>query len=408
MSKKIEFSYKALNDAGKVVEGVKTAENDIDLQKDLKKENLNLLSAKPVQKNSFANLKQNLLNFGKISDHEKIILNRNLGSMLEAGLPLSRALGVIEKQTGNEKLRNIINEINSDVQHGNSLSFGMSKFPKVFSPLVVSMIQSGEESGNLSQALNVVADQMEKTYHLKKKVRGAMIYPAVIVSAIIVIGILMLIYVVPTLDTTFKELEIDLPATTRFIINLSNFIKQNLIMLCVFVAAIILGIKALLKFPKVQKKRDLFLLKIPLISNLLKEINTARTTRTLASLLTAGVPFIKALEITEEVVQNVYYKEVIKEAEKNLQLGLPISKVFREAEHLYPIFVSEMMAVGEEAGNLGSMLLKVANFYENEVSQKTQNISTIIEPFLMIGVGIVVAFFALAMLTPMYSLVDTI
>lgn len=408
MSKKIEFSYKALNDSKEIIEGTMMADNDLDLQKSLKKEGLNLLAAKPVNRVSFKGLKIGFLSLGKISEHEKIILNRNLGAMIEAGLPLSRSLEIIEKQTGNEKLKKIIGEINSEVGQGNSLSAGMAKFPGIFSMLVVSMVQSGEESGNLPQALGVVADQMEKTYLLKKKVRGAMIYPAIIISAMIIIGIIMLIFIVPTLDSTFKELEIDLPATTRFIINLSNFIKNNLIVLGAAVLAGILGISAALKFPEIKRKSDFLLLKIPLVSTLLKEINTARTTRTLSSLLSAGVPFAKALKITEEVVQNVYYKEVIREAEKNIQLGLPISKVFRVAEHLYPIFVSEMMAVGEETGNLGSMLLKVAIFYEGEVNQKTQNISTIIEPFLMIFVGIVVAFFAFAMLTPMYSLVDVI
>jgi type IV pilus assembly protein PilC len=224
----------------------------------------------------------------------------------------------------------------------------------------------------------------------------------------ILIGILMLIYVVPTLSSTFEELEIDLPRSTQFIINLSDFFQNNIIFLGLILAVVVFGLYYALKIPIIEKGRDWFLLRIPVVSVLLKEINTARTTRTLASLLSAGVPFVRALKITEDVVQNVYFKDVIKEAGKNIQLGLPISKVFREAEQFYPVFVSEMMAVGEETGKLAPMLLKVANFYEDEVNQKTQNISTIIEPVLMIVVGIVVAFFALSMLTPMYSLVDTI
>ena len=218
----------------------------------------------------------------------------------------------------------------------------------------------------------------------------------------------MLIYVVPTLTKTFTELHVELPASTMFIINLSNFAQNHLFISITILVLIFLGIYFGLKTKRGRRMRDWFLLHVPLIAPLVKEVNAARTTRTLASLLAAGVPFVRSLQIVREVVQNSYYQETIEQAEKNIQLGLPISKVFREADNLYPIFVSEMMIVGEETGELGGMLLKVASFYEEEVDQKTKNMSTIVEPFLMVLVGIVVGFFAISMISPMYSLVNVI
>ena len=403
-----EFQYKALDKNGDIVKGTKKAKDEFELQKELKSDGLNLLSANLVSRFSLKAMLVKLTNLGKVSEHEKIIINRNLSAMLDAGLSLSRSIGVLEKQTNNPKLKKILEFINSEVKKGKSLSDAMGHFPEVFSSLMISMIQSGEESGNLVQALDVVAEQMEKSYTLKKKVKGAMVYPMVIISAMIVIGIFMLIYIVPTLSSTFEQLDVELPASTQFIINMADFVENNLLLAILIFAISAVIILAGVKTKKGKRGKDWFLLHTPLISPLVKEINAARTTRTLASLLSAGVPFVRALQIVKEVVQNSYYHEIIEQAEKNIQLGLPISKVFREAEKFYPIFVSEMMIVGEETGELGPMLLKVANFYEDEVDQKTKNMSTIIEPFLMVIVGIIVGFFALSMITPMYSLVDTI
>jgi type IV pilus assembly protein PilC len=406
--KKIQYHFRALDKAGHLAEGTASAIDEFELQKELKVKNLNLLSAEPVSKFSLRYISKQVENFGTVSMHEKIIFSRNLSSMIEAGLSASRALEVIAKQASNPKLKMIITQINGQIKKGTALSEALSEYPKTFSPLMISMVQAGEESGNLVQALDVIAEQMEKTYTLKKKIRGAMVYPGVIMGAMLVIGVFMMIYIVPTLTKTFMELQIDLPSSTKLIINFSDFLQNNLLTAIVGLAAVIALFWGFGKTAVGSRLRDWFFLHTPIIAPLVKEINAARTTRTLSSLLSAGVPFVRALQIVGEVMQNSYYKEVIKKAEKNIQVGLPISKVFREAESLYPIFVAEMMLVGEETGELGGMLLKVAHFYEDEVDQKTKNMSTIVEPFLMIIVGALVGFFALSMITPMYSLVENI
>lgn len=404
----IQFEYRAIDKNGEVKTGIKSATDEFVLRKDLKNENLSLIHAEPVNKKNPKFILAKILRIGRVSMHEKIIFTRNLATMIDAGLALSRGLTIIERQTRNPKLKRIVFDINEKVKKGSSLSDALKKYPEIFSNLVTSMVQSGEESGNLVESLNVVSDQMEKQYTLNKKIKGAMVYPGVIMTAMFAIGIFMLLYIVPTLTKTFTELSIELPASTRFIIGLSEFIKNNF-----FVSLIIVAVTATLfyllgKSSGGKRLFDTLLLKIPMISEMVKEINSARTARTLASLLSAGVPFVRALQIVRDVVQNSYYKEVLVKAEKNIQLGLPISKVFSENTGLYPIFVGEMIAVGEETGELAPMLLKVASFYEEEVDQKTKNLSTIVEPFLMVVVGAIVGFFAISMISPMYSLVDKI
>ncbi len=278
----------------------------------------------------------------------------------------------------------------------------------VFSPLFVSMVKSGEESGNLAGSLKVVSIQMEKTYQLTKKIRGALMYPAVIFCIMIIIGVLMLIYVVPTLTSTFIGLGVKLPASTQFIITLSDFLKNHYALTAFGLIFIVLLLYLAGKSKKGRRFFDYIGLRIPVMGTIVKEINAARTARTLSSLLSSGVDIVVAIEVTRDVLQNSYYKEVLEKAQTTIQKGEPMSTIFIENDKLYPIFVGEMMSVGEETGKMADMLLGVAVFYEDEVDQKTKDMSTIIEPVLMVFMGVAVGFFAISMIAPTYSLVDAI
>ncbi len=404
----MKFKYKAQNTTGSYVEDIADARDTFELAKILKEKDLNLISAKPMDNSGFSKFINSISTFGSVSTNEKILFGKNLSSMLEAGLPLSRAIEVMGRQSRNKKYKSVMESVNNSIKSGDTLSGAISKYPTVFSKLFISMVRAGEESGDLVGALGVVSTQMEKTHELKKKVRGAMIYPGVIITAMLGIGVFMLMFIVPTLTKTFTELNVELPKSTQFIIAISNAFQNNAILLILglitFFILIFLGFKT----QSGRKIVDGFFLKFPLFSTLVKEINSARTARTLSSLISSGVPYINAVEITTDVVQNSYYKKVLKKAAKNVELGLPVAKVFEENQKLYPPFVAEMIAVGEETGELGKMLMKVAVYYENEVEQKTKNMSTIIEPVLMIVVGAAVGFFALSMISPMYSLVENI
>ena len=270
------------------------------------------------------------------------------------------------------------------------------------------MAKAGEESGSLATSLKTVAFQMEAVYMLTKKVKGALIYPAIVLSVMLVIGVLMMIYVVPTLTATFTELHSQLPASTQVIITISNFLRSDTL---ASVGILILA-AALVYFSvrtKIGKRLgDLVFLRLPIIGIIVKETNTARTARTLSSLLSSGVPVVEALSITGDVLQNSYYKEVLRKAQGSIEKGTSISSVFVEREDLYPPFLGEMVAVGEETGKLSEMLANVGTFYENEVDQKTKDMSTVVEPFLMVFIGSAVGFFAVAMITPMYTVLNNV
>lgn len=344
------------------------------------------------------------LPFRGVKMHDKIIFARNLGSMLEAGLSVTRALSVMEKQTKQKKLKDVISKLIESIGSGRSFSDSLADFPDVFSRLFISMVRAGEESGSLAQSLKVVAAQQEATYTLIRKVRGALMYPSVILLAMVGIGIFMLTYIVPTLAETFRELNADLPTTTKLVIGFSEFVKNNIIVTIVGVVVLAAASFFLVRTKSGKRFFDGFRLKIPLIGSLVRQINAARTARTLSSLLSSGVDMLVATQITADVLQNTYFKDVMKIVEERIQKGEPISVVFAEHEKLYPPFVSEMVSVGEETGQLAQMLMSIATFYETEVDQRTKDMSTIIEPFLMVIIGAAVGFFAISMIGPIYSL----
>lgn len=346
--------------------------------------------------------------FGRIKTQDKINFAKNLGSMINAGLTVTRALSVMSKQTKSTALKELLAFLETEVNHGATLSDALAKRPKVFSALFVSMVKAGEESGSVAGSLAIVASQMEKSNSLVKKVRGALIYPAVIISVMIVLAILLLIFMVPTLTATFEGIGVELPLPTRILIGASDFLIENTLLV---IAALLLLAFTAVGFFRSERGRNLFdiiSLRIPVVGQMIKEVQVARTTRTLSSLISAGVEIVVALEVTTEVMQNHLYKEAMRHARGAIQKGETLSDIFGEYESIYPVFVGEMAAVGEETGKISEMLMGVANFYEEQVDQKTKDLSTIIEPVLMVIIGAGVGIFAISMLAPTYSLVDHI
>lgn len=403
------FTYKALRKGeNEPYEGTIEAEDRFKVYDLVRKEKAQILSVTEVSKGKSIASFDLLSFFLRIKENDKIMLTRNLGAMLNAGLSLSRALSVIERQSKKPKLKEVLQGVSSEIQKGNSLSNAMEKYPKVFSNLITSMVAAGEESGTLSESLKTISEQLDRGYTLKKKIRGAMIYPSVIVFVLITVGILMMIYIVPTLTETFKSMEVELPLSTKVVIAISDFLVAHTL-LAIF--AMLGGITFFIMGMRTHTGRRLFetvFLHIPVIGTLMKETNSARTGRTLSSLLSSGVNMLTSIEITRNVIQNSYYKEVLLSAQKEVEKGQALAKVFIEAEKIYPPLVGELIAVGEETGALPDMLHQVAIFYENEVDQKTKNMSTIIEPFLMLIVGAAVGFFAVSMISPIYGITASI
>jgi type IV pilus assembly protein PilC len=401
----MRFHYRASDTAGHVSEGFRESTDRFALNEELRREGLTLLSAEHAKLEPSFMARANAM-LGRVSMHEKIIFGRSLGAMIEAGLPLSRSLAVMERQSRNPAMKKVLAEVGEAVRRGEPLSSALKAKPRVFPALFVSMVAAGEESGKLRESLDVVSSQLEKAYLLSKKVKGAMVYPAVIITVMVIVAIVLFVFVVPTLTAIFQDLEVELPATTRAVIWVSDALQAHAI-LAVGLGVIVptLALFAIRSKPG-KAALDWFVVHAPLISPIVKEINAARTARTLGSLLSAGVSYLEATRITGDVLQNGQYKAVMRRVEAQVERGAAISQVFVEAEKLYPPFVGEMVAVGEETGEISKMLGKVATFYEEEVDQKTKNLSTIVEPALMVVVGVAVGFFAMSMISPMYSLVN--
>lgn len=402
------FSYSAKSKTGEIFESTLEAVNRFAAAREIRSRGATPLSITGKREGFFDKFLTLFGIFSKVSVSEQIIFTKNLSGMLKAGLSLYRALSVLQKQTKNSKFNKILLSLSTDINAGETFSFALSKFPNIFSGLFVSMARAGEESGNLSGALSDIGLNLEKAHALTKKIRGALIYPGIIMSAMVIIGILMFAFVVPTLASTFKELGVVLPLSTRILIFFGNFFSNNLILTFVIVLSLAFGLYSMFRAKFMEQYIDFILIKIPVIKNLTKELNTARTARTISSLLLSGVSLSRALEITEDVVQNNYYKKVLEQAKILVEKGAPFSEAFEANTKLYPIMMAEMIEVGEETGRLSDMLLDIALFYEGEVENKTKNLSTIIEPLLMIVIGAGVGFFAISMISPLYSILGSI
>lgn len=401
----MQFTYRGKNKEGEIVSGTISADDRSDAVKSIR--DSGILPVSVEQKSGMKlNMKIPLFNSVKLS--EKIMFTKNVSGMLRAGLSLSRALVVLGKQTKNEYFKKIITSLLETIDKGSSLSEGLAKYPRVFSSLFVAMVKSGEESGGLPAALSDIGVNLEKTYALNRKIKSALMYPSIIIAVIVIIGILMFVYVVPTLVATFKDLGAELPTSTKIIIFLSDFISGNVVWIVVILLALVAGGYAAFRMKSTKRMIDFVSVRVPILGTLIQEINAARTARTLSSLISSGVDISRAMMITKEVLQNSYYKAVLDEALAAVERGEPISGVFKRHLTLYPVMLGEMMEVGEETGKLTSMLSDVALFYEGEVEAKTKDLSTIIEPVLMVFIGAAVGFFAVSMLSPMYSIMDSI
>jgi type IV pilus assembly protein PilC len=403
----MKFKYKIKNSDNKIVEGTAESSDKFTLARELRDKGSIPLSVKEYKEEKNI-LSMRISIFNRVSLSEKIMFTNNLSGMLSAGLSLNRAISILEKQSTNSYLTDILSDLGDNVNKGNTLSEGMKKYPKVFQGIFIPMVHAGEESGGLPNTLKEIGLSLKKSYTLNKKIKGAMTYPSIIVIAMIVIGIFMMIYVVPTLTNTFKDLGSELPSSTKAIIWISSTISNNIILFLLSIGFFVFGVFVLSRLKLIQRYFDRIILYIPVIGTIVKEVNSARTARTLSSLLISGVSISNSLSITEEVLQNVHYKELIHESISSIEKGMVLSASFKENTFLYPVMVGEMIEVGEETGNLSKMLLDIANFYETEVDNKTKDLSTIIEPVLMLLIGGAVGLFAISMIKPMYSVMNSI
>lgn len=346
--------------------------------------------------------------FKRISLKEKLVFSKSLSVLIKASVPMNRAFAILSEQTKNSKFKKIILQIQQNIQKGQSVADSLKKYPKIFNDLYTSMIQIGETSGNLEEILKILAKQAKKDNDLRRKVKGAMVYPIVIICAMALIGVLMMIFVIPKLTAFFTDMNADLPITTRFIIAFAGSFKTYAPILAIVITVLIIGFNVLRKRKAGKKIFHFILLKTPIFGDMSRKINTARFARNLSSLLASGVPITRAIQVTKNTLTNFYFRKSLIKIKQEIKSGHDLNKSFKQFQNLYSPLIVQMIDIGEETGSLASMLDQVADFYETEIDASTKNLSTVIEPLLMIVIGAVVAFFALSILMPMYSMLENI
>jgi len=401
------YSYFAKSLEGKEKEGVLEAKDERELAEILRKEGYILIFAVPKEKEKKPKISFSFFQ-RKISLKEKLFFVRNLQVMISAGISIPRALNSLAEQTKNKRFKKILLSLAEEITKGKNFSEALASFPDVFSEFFQNMIKVGEETGNLENVLLKVAEQMEREYELKNRVVGALIYPGVILTFMVLEGIFMLAFVVPKLAQTFKELNVKLPFTTQIVISLGDFFAKYWYILALFIFLIFFLFQFLKKTENFKKFFDKIFLSLPIVSPILKNLNSALFARTLSTLFSSGVPIVNSLNIASNTLGNFYFKSALREGIERVKKGEKLSQILRNYSNIFPQTVIEMLAVGEETGQTAEVLGKLADFFEQEVTNATKNLVSVIEPLIMILVGVVVGFFAVSMVQPMYSMMQTI
>ncbi|MFZ5391527.1 MAG: type II secretion system F family protein [Patescibacteria group bacterium] len=407
----MRFIYKARRADGTLQDGQMEAASEHDLAASLRAQNLILTEAEPVDKpNSTGSKKFNFnITLGKpVSIVDKIFFTQNLQVMIKAGLSLSQALKTLTSQTSNKQLKQILGQVAEEVNKGSSLSDSLNKFPKVWPDLFVNMISAGEKSGRLEEVLGQLTIQLRKNHALISKVKNALTYPIVVIIAMVGIGIGMIVFVIPKIMAVFQEVNATLPLPTRLLIALSDFVVKNGLWLSF---GLIISLVVLIKLLHTPKGRWLWhglLLKLPIFKSILQKINLAKFCRTLSSLLKTDIPIVQAFQITASTLGNVRYRQAVSQTGQRLSKGTAVATVMGDYDKLFPGLVIQMTAVGEQTGTLDSVLTELAAFYEDDVDRTMSNLSTIIEPILMLLLGLAVGGLAVSIILPMYSLTQSL
>lgn len=402
-----EYKYTARAEDGKVVKGTTVVKNENELVEYLKKQNLTLTAIESSEKKA-KNALGFLERFQKIPTTQKIFFVNNLEVMMRSGFSIGRALSVLAEQTSSKKLKKIILDLKFNVESGKSFAQSLEKYKTVFSELFVNMIAAGEASGQLDSVLKKLAVQLRKDHALIAKVKGALTYPIIVIVAMIGVAVAMMVFVIPQLTTVFAESGVELPLITRILVGTSNFVLSNGLWV---VIGLIIFIVALIRIFRTKKGKFIlhkFFLKMPVFSPVIKKINLARFSRSLHSLLKTDIPIVKSFEIIAKTLGNVHYREAVKQTAEKLKTGSSVKSCLEKYPDLFTPIILQMISVGEESGTLDTITEEIASFYEEEVDQTMSNLSTIIEPILMLFLGAGVALMAAAIILPIYSLSEAI
>lgn len=400
----MEYSYQARDNTGVLKTGTVEAGSEVEANDILQQHGLIVIKMAPS--NQFDVLKS-ITFWDHVSQKELVLFSRQLSTLINAKVPILQALTILRDQISSHKLKTIIGEVMERVKSGDSLSTAMAGYPNVFSGLYINLLRAGELSGTLDESFSYLANQLEKDYDLRSKVIGALTYPAFIVGALVVVGFLMFIYVLPPLIEVLAEAQVDLPFTTVILISVTHFVQSFWWLVLGLLLAAVIGLRLYIRTYSGRNVIDYFKLKVPVFGKLFEKIYMARFARNLSTLIAGGIPIVKALDSVADIVGNQIYREIILEASTQVRNGKSVASALVASPEFPPI-VGQMTQIGENTGKLQEILDKLAIFYEKEVENVLKVLTTLIEPMIMIVIGAAVAVMVAGILLPMYNLAGAV
>ncbi|MCA9403941.1 MAG: type II secretion system F family protein [Candidatus Omnitrophica bacterium] len=398
------FKYVAKNQESRSVTGKIAADNKAAVIEELRKRNLIIISINEVKD---AVKKKGSFSSKKVKADEIVIFARQLATMVEAGIPIVQGLDALQEQVVQPAFKKTLSTITEDISHGSSLSVAFSKHPAVFDTLFVNMVRVGETGGVLAQVLDRIAMYMEKTLRLRRKVKAALIYPAVVVSMAVIITIVLLVKVVPTFAEIYESFDSELPAMTQMLITVSNILQHYL--LYVVGGFMLIGF-LLRQWHKTKRGAiviDGALLKLPIFGDLLRKVAISRFSRTLATLVQSGVPILESLDIVGKTIGNKVLEMTVDDVKNNVRSGESIAPPLAKSG-VFPPMVTRMISIGEKSGQLEKMLLKISEFYDDQVDAAVDGLTSIIEPLIIGVLGIVIGFIVVALFMPIMNITQII
>ncbi|CAG37511.1 type II secretion system F family protein [Desulfotalea psychrophila] len=343
----------------------------------------------------------------KVTGKDIVIFTRMLSTMIDAGLPLVQGIEILEQQQENPTFKKAIGKIKGDVESGTTLADSMRKHPKIFDKLFTNMIEAGETGGILDTILQRLAAFMEKSMALKKKIKGAMTYPTICLAISILILIIILVFVVPVFSQMFADFGSSLPLPTQIVVNMSDFFKNNIIYMLIALFALMAAVKKIYTTEKGQIAIDKILLQAPVVGPLLRKVAVAKFTRTLSTMLQSGVPILEALQVVAKTAGNKIIERAVFRVADGIAEGRPMAEPLEESG-VFPNMVTQMINVGESVGALDAMLEKIADFYDGEVDQAVDNLTAMIEPFMMVFLGGMIGGLVVAMYLPIFKMASVV
>lgn len=399
------YKYKALTSDKRTISGLVEATSESIAIETLEEKGMSIVNLEEQTK-LFSGSFSALQFFNRIKAKDIVIFSRQFSVLISANVTLVQSLKILSEQVENVRLKAVVGEIAEEIDGGARLSDSLAKRPDVFSNFYINVIRSGETSGKLDEVLNYLADELEKDYDMVSKIKGAMIYPAFIISGLFIVGIFMMVSVVPKLTAVITESGGELPLPTKVLIFVSEFFVKFWIIIIVALISLAVGVYYFKKTAYGKRFFDTMLLRLPIFGTLFQRIYLVRFTRSLQTLILGGVNISKGLAITAEVVTNEIYRDLIIETIKEVEDGNSITSVFENSEEI-PKMVSQMMSIGEKSGRLDTVLGRITDFYSREINNIIANLMSLLEPIIMVVMGVGVGLMVAAIILPMYKMAST-